>query len=62
MIIRLDGTVQMAQDTDGTLYWETPAIMNGDGTINMNATQTKLNEIKIEVDAREAIDQEASGD
>lgn len=60
MIIRLDGTVQIAQDTDGTVIWETPAIMNGDGTINMNSTQTKLNEIKTEFDEREALDRKGS--
>ena len=36
--------------------------MNSDGTINMNATQTKLDELKVEVDARETRDREASGE
>lgn len=62
MIIRLDGTVQMAQDTDGTLYWELAAVMNSDGTINMNATQTKLDELKVEIDAREVRDRGGSGE
>ncbi len=62
MIIRLDGTVQMAQDTDGTLYWEVAAVMNSNGTVNMNATQTKLDELKTEVDAREARDKEGAGE
>ncbi len=58
MIIRLDGTVQIAQDTSGELFWEVPAVMNSDGTINMNATQTKLDELKVKLDEREARDQE----
>ena len=62
MIIRLDGTVQMAQDTDGTLYWEVAAVMNSNGTGNMNATQTKLDELKTEVDEREARDKEGAGE
>ena len=44
MIIRLDGTVQMAQKTTEAYFIEIPAVMNEDGTINMNATQTKLDE------------------
>jgi hypothetical protein len=44
MIIRLDGIVQMAQKTTETYFIEIPAIMNEDGTINMNATETKLDE------------------
>ena len=44
MIIRLDGTVQMAQKTTKTYFIEIPAVMNEDGTINMNATKTKLDE------------------
>ena len=44
MIIRLDGTVQMAQKTTEAWSIEVPAVMNEDGTINMNATQTKLDE------------------
>ena len=62
MIIRLDGTVQMAQKTTEAWSIEIPAVMNEDGTINMNATQTKLDELKTEVDAREARDKEASGE
>lgn len=46
MIIRLDGTVQMAQKTTEAWSIEIPAVMNDDGSINMNATQTKLNEIE----------------
>ncbi len=44
MIIRLDGIVQMAQKTTEAWSIEIPAIMNEDGTVNMNATQTKLDE------------------
>lgn len=44
MIIRLDGTVQIAQKTTEAYFIEIPAIMNEDGTINMNVTETKLNE------------------
>ena len=44
MIIRLDGTVQMAQKTTEAWSIEIPAVMNDDGTINMNATETKLDE------------------
>ena len=44
MIIRLDGTVQLAQKTTEDYFIEVPAIINEDGTINMNATQTKLDE------------------
>jgi hypothetical protein len=44
MIIRLDGIVQMAQKTTETYFIEIPAVMNDDGTINMTATETKLNE------------------
>ena len=44
MIIRLDGTVQLAQKTTEAYFIEVPAIINEDGTINMNATQTKLDE------------------
>jgi hypothetical protein len=44
MIIRLDGTVQLAQKTTEAYFIEVPAIINEDGTINMNATETKLNE------------------
>ena len=62
MIIRIEQTTQMAQDTDGTIFWEVPAVLNSDGSINMNATQTKLNELKVEVDAREARDKEAAGE
>jgi hypothetical protein len=43
MIIRLDGTVQLAQKTTEAYFIEVPAIINEDGTINMNATQTKIN-------------------
>ena len=43
MIIRLDGTVQLAQKTTEAYFIEIPAVMN-DGTINMNATETKLDE------------------
>lgn len=46
MIIRLDGTVQMAQKITEAYFIEIPAVMNEDGTVNMNATQTKLNEIE----------------
>jgi hypothetical protein len=44
MIIRLDGTVQLAQKTTEAYFIEVPAIINEDGTINMNATETKLDE------------------
>ena len=44
MIIRLDGTVQLAQKTTEAYLIEIPAVMNDDGTINMNATETKLDE------------------
>jgi len=44
MIIRLDGIVQMAQKTTEAYFIEVPAIINEDGTINMNATETKLDE------------------
>jgi hypothetical protein len=44
MIIRLDGIVQMAQKTTEAWSIEVPAVMNDDGSINMNATQTKLDE------------------
>lgn len=44
MIIRLDGTVQLAQKTTEAWFIEVPAVMNEDGTINMNATKTKLDE------------------
>jgi hypothetical protein len=46
MIIRLDGTVQMAQKITEAYSIEVPAIINENGTVNMNATQTKLNEIE----------------
>jgi hypothetical protein len=46
MIIKLDGTVQMAQKTTETYLIEIPAIINEDGTINMNTTQTKLDEVE----------------
>jgi hypothetical protein len=46
MIIRLDGTVQMAQKITEAYSIEIPATINEDGTVNMNATQTKLNEIE----------------
>ena len=36
--------------------------MNSNGTVNMNATQTKLDELKTEVDAREARDKEGAGE
>ena len=44
MIIRLDGTVQLAQKTTEAYFIEIPAVMNDDDTINMNATETKLDE------------------
>jgi hypothetical protein len=44
MIIRLDGTTQMAQEQKTNFFIEVPAIINEDGTINMNATETKLDE------------------
>ena len=44
MIIRLDGTVQLAQKTTEAYFIEVPASINEDGTINMNATKTKLDE------------------
>ena len=44
MIIRLDGIVQMAQKITEAYSIEIPAVMNDDGSINMNATQTKLDE------------------
>ena len=44
MIIRLDGTVQLAQKTTEAYFIEVPAIINEDGTINMNTTETKLDE------------------
>jgi|TARA_R110000772_G_scaffold204275_2_gene314413 hypothetical protein len=43
MIIRLDGTTQMAQEQKTNFFIEVAAVMNEDGTINMNATQTKIN-------------------
>ena len=43
MIIRLDGITQMAQEQKTNFFIEVAAVMNEDGTINMNATQTKIN-------------------
>ena len=51
MIIRLDGTVQMAQKTTEAWSVEIPAIMNEDGTINMNATQTKLDVLSFDLES-----------